>query len=148
MALALDRPVLPVSTLAVLAMQGRADRIVASIDARMGELYVGRFRRGEDGLVLVDGEEALLPPEAVPVPEPGASGVGTGFAAAGGQLAARFGDRLADLDATATPHAADLARLAVAAWRRGEAIAADRVEPAYLRDKVALTLAEQGKPRA
>ena len=26
---------------------------------------------------------------------------------------------------------------------RGEAIAADRLEPAYLRDKVALTLAEQ-----
>ena len=49
------------------------------------------------------------------------------------------------MDATALPHAADLARLADAMWRRGEAVPPDRVEPAYLRDKVALTLAEQGK---
>jgi tRNA threonylcarbamoyladenosine biosynthesis protein TsaB len=31
------------------------------------------------------------------------------------------------------------------ASERGEAIAPERLEPAYLRDKVALTLAEQGK---
>ena len=31
-------------------------------------------------------------------------------------------------------------------FARGEAVAPDAVEPAYLRDKVALTLAEQGKP--
>ena len=35
--------------------------------------------------------------------------------------------------------------LAEAMWRRGEAVAPERVEPADLRDKVALTLAEQGK---
>src|SRR3990167_2664697 len=35
LALALDRPVLPVSTLAVLARQGQGDRILAAIDARM-----------------------------------------------------------------------------------------------------------------
>ena len=49
--------------------------------------------------------------------------------------------------ASALPQASDLALLAVRAWQRGEAIAADLLEPAYLRDKVALTLAEQGKPR-
>ena len=35
-ALALDRPVLPVSTLAALAMRAQGDRIIAAIDARMG----------------------------------------------------------------------------------------------------------------
>jgi tRNA threonylcarbamoyladenosine biosynthesis protein TsaB len=46
------------------------------------------------------------------------------------------------------PRAADVARLAAIAWVRGEAIAPDRLEPAYLRDKVALTLAEQRPARA
>jgi tRNA threonylcarbamoyladenosine biosynthesis protein TsaB len=45
----------------------------------------------------------------------------------------------------ALPHASDLARLAAAAYGHGECVAAERLEPAYLRNKVALTLAEQGK---
>ncbi|HOU65054.1 MAG TPA: tRNA (adenosine(37)-N6)-threonylcarbamoyltransferase complex dimerization subunit type 1 TsaB, partial [Thermomonas sp.] len=51
-ALALDRPVLPVSTLAALAMRAGAsnegDRILAAIDARMGEVYLGAFARRGD----------------------------------------------------------------------------------------------------
>ena len=39
----------------------------------------------------------------------------------------------------------DLAWLAAGAFARGEAVAPDQLEPAYLRDKVALTLVEQGK---
>ena len=35
-ALALDRPVVPVSTLAALAMRAPGDRILSAIDARMG----------------------------------------------------------------------------------------------------------------
>lgn len=46
------------------------------------------------------------------------------------------------------PHAADVARLAVAAYARGEAVAPERVEPAYLRNNVALTLEEQKALRA
>ncbi len=75
------------------------------------------------------------------------AGVGTGFAAAEGALARSLDRRLGLCDPTALPHAADLARLAALAWERGEAIAADLVEPAYLRDKVALTLAEQKSSR-
>ncbi len=145
MALALDRPVLPVSTLAVLAMQGRGPRILAAIDARMGEVYVGAFARGDDGLVVAMAPELLAPPGEIALPDAAMSAVGTGFGAEGGRLVQRLQGRLSDVDAGALPHAADLARLAAAAWRRGEAIAPDLVEPAYLRDKVALTLAEQGK---
>ena len=144
-ALALDRPLLPVSTLAVLAMQGRAPHILAAIDARMGEVYAGAFVRGEDGLVIADGDESVAAPHAVMLPAAPFAAVGTGFAAEGGALAARLGTHALEVDATALPHAADLALLADALWRRGGAVAAESVEPAYLRDKVALTLAEQGK---
>ena len=146
LALALDRPVVPVSTLAVLAMQGEGE-ILAAIDARMGEVYVGGFRRGGDGLAVATGDEVVVPPAQVVVPGHAVHGVGTGFDAEGGALRRRLGDRLASVDAGALPRAADLAVLAAAAFARGEAVDAARIEPAYLRDKVALTLAEQGKPR-
>jgi tRNA threonylcarbamoyladenosine biosynthesis protein TsaB len=47
------------------------------------------------------------------------------------------------VDASALPHAADVARLAERAFARGEAIAPESLEPAYLRHNVALTLAQQ-----
>lgn len=142
-ALALDRPVVPVSTLAALAWPATGDRILAAIDARMGEVYLAAFLRQGDGLRLLQ-PEAVARPDAAALPEgEGWHGVGTGFAAADGALPARFGARLARVEAGALPHAADVARLAVAAFARGEAVAPERLEPAYLRDKVALTLAEQ-----
>lgn len=147
-ALALDRPVVPVSTLAALAMRASGARILASIDARMGEVYLGAFAREGDG-VKACGPEAVLAPEAALLPEGGDwHGVGTGFAAGDGALPLRLQACLQSVDATALPHAADVARLAVAAHARGEAVAAERVEPAYLRDHVALTLAEQQARRA
>jgi len=146
LSLALDRPVLPVSTLAVLAMQGEGEAVLAAIDARMAEVYAACFRRDADGLVSPVGDEGLFAPAAVPLPATAVQGVGTGFGAEGGALVARLGDRLQGFDATALPRAADLAHLAARAYARGEAIAADALEPAYLRDKVALTLEEQGKP--
>ncbi len=146
-ALALDRPVVPVSTLAALAMQGEGD-VVAAIDARMGEVYLGAFRRGNDAVIAV-AEETLAKPDAAPLPEgEGWHGVGTGFAAADGALRQRLGGRLTAVDTAALPHAADVARLAAIAFARGEGVAPERAEPAYLRHHVALTLAEQERLRA
>ncbi|GAB2490686.1 tRNA (adenosine(37)-N6)-threonylcarbamoyltransferase complex dimerization subunit type 1 TsaB [Arenimonas alkanexedens] len=147
LALALDRPVLPISTLAVLAMQGQGEDILAAIDARMGEVYLGAFRREADGLVTAVGDEVIVPPAQANAPSGSVYGVGTGFSAEQGALAARLGASLRGFDAAALPRAADLARLAARAFTRGEAIAPDALEPAYLRDKVALTLVEQGKPQ-
>jgi tRNA threonylcarbamoyladenosine biosynthesis protein TsaB len=147
-AMALDKPVVAVSTLAALAMQSAGERTLAAIDARMGEIYIGAFKRHGDDLVATS-IESVVRPDAVPVPEIGGwVGVGTGFAAAEGMLADRLAHRLASIDAAALPHAADVARLAAAAFLRGEAVAADRIEPAYLRNDVALTLMQQAANRA
>lgn len=147
-ALALDRPVVPVSTLAALAMQAGGGRRIAAIDARMGEVYLGAFARDGDGVTAL-ADEVVVRPEAAALPDGGDwHGAGTGFAAADGALQARLHGRLAAVDAQALPHAADVARLAAAAFARGEALAAERVEPAYLRNDVALTLAQQRARRA
>lgn len=142
-ALALDRPVVPVSTLAALAAPVAGERVIAAIDARMGEVYLAAFRREGDALVEVQAE-AVGAPDAIGLPAGGGwHGAGTGFAAVGEALRSRLGARLTTVDATALPRAGDVARLAAAAFARGEAIAPERLEPAYLRDNVALTLAEQ-----
>lgn len=145
LALALDRPVLPVSTLAVLAMQGRGPARLAAIDARMGEVYVGLFAADADGLVTAVGEESLAPPAEVALPEGAVFGVGSGLEAMQGALRLRLGQYLQGEDAGALPRAGQLAQLAARDFSRGRAIAPEQLEPAYLRNKVALTLREQGK---
>jgi len=151
-ALALDRPVVARSTLEVLAMRAQAmpgTQVLAAIDARMGEVYSQAFAQDADGLCAL-GPARVCAPDAVELPgdATGWAGVGTGFAAVDGALQSRLRARFAKIDATALPHAADLAQLAAAAFARGEAVAPERVEPAYLRDNVALTLVEQVALRA
>lgn len=149
-ALALDRPLVPVSTLQVLALRAPAgaDQVLSSIDARMGEVYVARQVR-VDGQWQLQGDEIVCAPEAVVLPA-GSHwfGVGTGFGAADGLLATRLADQLDGVDAQALPRASDLLTLAVPAFARGEGVAPERVEPAYLRNNVALTLVEQQAARA
>jgi len=149
MALALDKPVLPVSTLAALAMQATGDEdILAAIDARMGEIYIGSFRRDDDGLVSPLSLETLVSPENPAQSGQGRwQGFGTGFAANHAALQTALAGQLVCCDALALPHAADVARLAARAFRQGLAMAPDLLEPAYLRDKVALTTTEQQAAR-
>lgn len=149
-ALALDRPLVPVSTLQVLALRAPAgaDQVLSSIDARMGEVYVARQVR-VDGQWQLQGDEIVCAPEAVVLPAGSRwFGVGTGFGAADGLLATRLADQLDGVDAQALPRASDLLTLAVPAFARGEGVAPERVEPAYLRNNVALTLVEQQAARA
>lgn len=149
-ALALDRPLVPISTLQTLALRAPADadQVLSSIDARMGEVYVARQVR-VDGKWRLQGEEVVCAPDAVVLPD-GTRwfGVGTGFGAADGVLATRLAPQLAGVDPLALPRASDVLALAVPAFERGEAVAPERVEPAYLRDNVALTLVEQQAARA
>lgn len=157
-ALAIDRPLVPVSTLKVVAASlvlpyggepaGGKQRIFAAIDARMGEVYSAGFERDGADLIALSAE-TVLPPDHVTLPDDGRwHGAGTGFAALDGALQARLQTQLASVDASVLPHASDLAQLAALAYARGETVAPERVEPAYLRDNVALTLAEQQALRA
>lgn len=156
MALALDKPVIPVSTLAALALRtgqggtGSASdfHVLAAIDARMGELYLGLFRRDADRLIVAIGDEWMASPSLPGAPTDAPMiGVGSGFAADDGALVKNLDGLLSWNDPQALPHAADVVRLAALAYARGEAISADLLEPAYLRDKVAFTLLEQAQSR-
>jgi tRNA threonylcarbamoyladenosine biosynthesis protein TsaB len=136
-----DRPVVPVSSLAALAQAAEAQRVVAAFDARMAEVYLGAYRRGPDGLVQPLGEEQVAAPERVAVPAGGAGwvAVGEGWQAHGEALRARLEPALGAiqvLEVPRYPSAREIALLAVAGLARGEAVAAEKAIPVYLRDRV------------
>ncbi len=132
-------PVLPVSNLAAVAAGAErtsgASRILACLDARMGQVYWGAFV-AEDGRLLARGEERLSHPDELTLPAGGGwYGAGPGFGAYP-VLAPRLGSQLAGLDVALLPRAADIARLAAADFQAGRAVAAAAALPVYLRDDV------------
>jgi tRNA threonylcarbamoyladenosine biosynthesis protein TsaB len=152
LALGLDIPVVPVSSLAALAQDAPADvdaPILAVIDARMGEVYAGTFLRGADAMVAPTGVESvgpasrlLLPPLAA-LREQRWSIVGSGWGAYRDALSAHLAAPPAYADGARFPQARAIARLAAPQWAAGRGVAAEFALPVYLRDKVALTLEEQ-----
>jgi tRNA threonylcarbamoyladenosine biosynthesis protein TsaB len=138
----LDLPVVPVSSLAALALASGARDAWACLDARMDEVYSAAY--------VVDGATVrqlmapvCLPPAVSPAPTfAGGWGVGDGFAAYGPLLLARKPD-LAGILPDAFPTAAAVLRLAAPEFARGATVPAAAAQPIYVRDKVALTTAER-----
>lgn len=148
MALALNVPVITVSSLAALALEAPEDdaAILAVIDARMGEIYAASYRRDDNGgLIALDGErvcaaDALILPEAADWQV-----VGSGWATYADVIRTRLTGTLRAADGARYPQARHIAELAAREFKAGRAQAPELALPVYLRDKVALTLMEQQK---
>ena len=127
-AFAADIPILPISSLAALAQaawqQWGWEQALATIDARMQEVYWGYYSV-QEGVMVLQGEEHVSPPNNVMAQ--GWKGIGSGA------------DLLSDLFIKETehyPHAEMLIPLALAAWKRDEAVGAEQAMPVYLRNQV------------
>jgi tRNA threonylcarbamoyladenosine biosynthesis protein TsaB len=143
LALARGVGVVGVGSLLALAQECDADKVVACIDAHMGEVYHAAYARTGSGWDEVSAP-GVYKPEAVPVPPGrGWTGCGDGFAAYRERLAARFGDRVAEIRAGAAPSARAVLELAMPRFAAGEAKDAASAVPVYLRDKVALKTGER-----
>lgn len=141
-ALGLDIPVVPISTLAALALGCQREtgeyRILTALDARMGELYCAAYEVQKPSEVRLVGEEALLKPEMVKVPDSGDwFGAGSGWSAWPEALALATGLPSDRWRGDLLCRAEDVARLAMTELEAGRAVAADEAIPVYLRDKVA-----------
>ena len=124
-----------VSDLAAVAQQfaSAGARILVCMDARMNEVYWGRFELRSDGLVAPTSVERVDRPEKVEVGDATVF-AGTGFGAYPHLLAGRA---TAAVHSAARPHARDVARLAAAELRAGRGQPAEQAQPVYLRDQVA-----------
>ena len=145
LAFGVERPIVPVSDLAALAQRAAqthgAKRVLACLDARLGEVYWAAFDTSEDGLVMAMAEERVGPPGSVTVPA-GQDwfGVGSGWAAY--DLAAQLAPKgvvMAGSDGTLLPRAQEIALLGARDFRAGRAVPPEQALPVYVRDSVAVT---------
>ncbi|CZU49908.1 TPA: tRNA (adenosine(37)-N6)-threonylcarbamoyltransferase complex dimerization subunit type 1 TsaB [Enterobacter hormaechei] len=143
LALGADLPMIGVSTLATMAqgawrMTG-ATRVLAAIDARMGEVYWAEYTRDENGVWHGEETEAVLKPEAVTGRLKQLSGewatVGTGWPA-WPEMAKDTGLTLVDGNML-LPAAEDMLPIACQLLAAGKTVAVEHAEPVYLRNTVA-----------
>jgi len=139
-------PVVPVTSLEALAfpaIEAGADRVIACLDARMGEIYWGCFAADPARGVRAIGSLQVAAASHVRLPSAERyRGVGRGFTAYP-ELAALLGIEVDARAAAALPNAADMARLGALRLAAGEGLDPADLKPEYVRDKVALTEAER-----
>ncbi|HET9483111.1 MAG TPA: tRNA (adenosine(37)-N6)-threonylcarbamoyltransferase complex dimerization subunit type 1 TsaB [Xanthomonadales bacterium] len=170
LALGLDRPVVPISTLAALALEASVesttrdeastvggaeaptappDLIIAALDARMGEVYAACFEADAEGLVTAITEEAVCEASRCVVPARDAYiGAGSGWAAYRTALESCLARPPRLVLPDLLPRATSIARLALRELALAHTVDAAHAQPVYLRDKVALTVAEQSALKA
>lgn len=136
-AFAADLPVVPVSTLAALALGAAREtghtRIAAALDARMGEIYWGTYAVVGEAVRPLGEERVCVPLAATALPGDW-FGVGSGWLAYAAILCRRLsvggwlGERY--------PRAGDVARLAADPRQRDGWVPAEQALPVYLRNEV------------
>lgn len=141
-AFAADIPVVLVSSLEALACRAFREsghsRVLCAIDARMREVYWGRFVCNETGCELI-GSETVGPPQSLePVIADKWAAAGTGWSAYHDELSALIApESVLDVFGDMLPHAQDIATLGARAYQQGRIVAAEEALPVYLRDNVA-----------
>lgn len=140
-----------VSDLAALAQrtadEHEAPMVLASIDARMEEVYWAWYERGPDGLVALVGEEHVSAAADVRFPA-GADwhGAGSGWAVEALQRRAQsMGAGSTRLHAALFPRAQEVARLAAPIFEGGHAVSPEEALPVYLRDQVAVPMSHKSR---
>jgi tRNA threonylcarbamoyladenosine biosynthesis protein TsaB len=135
----IGRDVVPVSDLAAVALHAARSsgerRVIACMDARMGQVYWAAYDCGGAAPGPVASESLSVPDSVDPPAGEPWFGAGHGFSAHPG-LAIRLGSRLRGVDATVLPHASDIARIAAVEALAGRAAAPARALPVYIRDDV------------
>ncbi|AIN47368.1 tRNA (adenosine(37)-N6)-threonylcarbamoyltransferase complex dimerization subunit type 1 TsaB [Candidatus Palibaumannia cicadellinicola] len=144
LALGANLSLIGISTLVTLAQgawrQTGAHQVLTAIDARMGEIYCAPYRRNNKGVWLGEADEAVRKPEELVRLTSELTGewfcAGTGWMISPVLIAFRR-RTIKDGQNVILPSAQDILPLALQQWRTGCAQSVDKVEPVYLRNKVA-----------
>lgn len=150
LALGLDKRVVPVPTQMALAEQCGATKVIVALDARMGETYFAAYNQSEDatGWVAVVAP-VLVKPEQLPALDgDGWCGIGSGFdvPALEDHLSRCYGAQISRTVLHALPSARDVATIATRQLAKSgmdSALTPELAAPLYLRNKVAMTIAER-----
>lgn len=143
LALGANLPVVGVCTLQALAEASGQPRVIAALDARMGEIYHAAYEKQGDDWITLSEPRLCKPQDAPLVPGDDWFGAGSGFATHGIALTERYTGQLQGVNGAAVPQAAAIAALGAAQFAQGGGVDAAQALPLYLRDKVALKTSER-----
>ena len=138
LAFAHQLPLVPVGTLDAMALASGGEQVIVLLDARMGEVYHGRFSAAIPLAPVI-----VCSPTVLPVPD------STGWLACGNGLIAypvlrqRLSTCVQQWQPELIPDAGAVARLAAPRLACGESVDAAAAVPFYVRNKVALTVSER-----
>lgn len=136
-------PVVGVCTLMALAEASGADKVIACLDARMGEIYHAAYAKN-GGVWQVELAPGLYKPDAIPaVAGDGWLGAGSGWQAYPEVLRDTYASQLQAVSPDLLPTAGAILRLARPVFEKGEAKAAGEAMPVYIRNRVALKTLER-----
>lgn len=138
-----DLPVVGISTLLALAEAAPGGRVIACLDARIGEIYHAAYEKRGGIWEAVSGPNLCYAHEAPELRGDGWIGIGSGFAEYGDALRNRYLGQLGEVRGEAFPHAREMARLAAPLLERGQGMDAALAAPQYIRNKVALKMGER-----
>lgn len=136
-------PIVSVCTLLALAQASSADKVIACLDARMGEVYHAVYEKmdGEWQCII---EPGLYKPDAVPVVEGvGWVGAGSGWQTYSEQLGTIYIEQLQAVQPQLVPAATAILELSRPIFANGEAKPASEAMPIYIRNRVALKTLER-----
>ncbi len=141
-----DLPVVPVSTLAAMALQAAHAQVPAhtsadilcAIDARMNEVYWAGFHYNDGNLIAV-GDECVCAPSRLPAWQGDIAAYRVG-AGSGWQYQSQFPAEvqlnLAQVVVDLEPRAREIALLGAQLYESGQQVLATEALPVYLRDEV------------
>ena len=135
-------PVVGVNTLLALAQASGQARVIACLDARMGEIYYAAFERKNSKWTEIS-KTNVCKPEAAPVLEGAWTGAGSGWAVYAEVLSQIYAKGLVEILPNITPTAEAILQLATPIFSAGEAKPASEAMPIYIRNRVALTTIER-----
>ncbi|HNV87406.1 MAG TPA: tRNA (adenosine(37)-N6)-threonylcarbamoyltransferase complex dimerization subunit type 1 TsaB [Methylotenera sp.] len=136
-------PVAGINTLMAAAEASGKDRVIACLDARMGEIYHAAYVK-QNGAWHEVSATTVCKPEAAPALDGGDwVGVGSGWAAYGEVLSRIYAKNLSQILPDITPTAEAILQLGLPALAAGNAKPASEAAPIYIRNRVALTTRER-----
>jgi tRNA threonylcarbamoyladenosine biosynthesis protein TsaB len=113
-------------------------RVIAALDARMGEIYHAAYMKSGDRWLMA-GQPVLCFPQDAPLLRGNDwTGCGSGFAVHEGALRLRYNGCINHIIPGVRPQARAIARLAASRFMDGAGIEPAEAAPIYIRNKVAL----------
>lgn len=146
-------PVVGIVTLLALAEASGADKVIACLDARMGEVYHAAYIR-QDGEWHTQIEPGVYKPEMVPLLDSDGLdgqhwvGAGSGWKTYPEVLQTVYKGQLTETLPDLMPSAIAILTLASPIFQRGEAVSANQAMPIYIRNRVAMTTLERQQAAA